>query len=140
MQQIYHANAKTNINIRTELQNNSSSPAALALRFNISEQTVSKWKYRNFTHDSSCKPNHIAYALSETEKALAISLRTSSWASMDDIWESLLLINPKISRISVYRCFVKEKINRIPEQNKEKAKQFKEYQRGRLVQGIYILM
>ena len=76
--------------------------------------------------------HHIAYALSETEKALAISLRTSSWASMDDIWESLLLINPKISRISVYRCFVKEKINRIPEQNKEKAKQFKEYEPGYL--------
>ena len=69
MQQIYHANAKTNINIRTELQNNSSSPTALALRFNISKQTVSKWKYRNFTHDSSCKPHYIAYALSETEKA-----------------------------------------------------------------------
>ncbi len=127
MQQIYHPNAKTNINIRTELQNNSSSHAALALRFNISEQTVSKWKYRSFTHDSNYKIHHIAYALSETKKSLAISLWTFSWASIDDIWENLLLINPKISRISVYRCFVKEKINRIPEENKQKAKQFKEY-------------
>ncbi len=66
MQQIYHANANTNINIRTELQNNYSSPAVLALRFNISEQTVSKWKYRSFTHDSNCKYNYIVYYLSKT--------------------------------------------------------------------------
>jgi wyosine [tRNA(Phe)-imidazoG37] synthetase (radical SAM superfamily) len=64
------------------------------------------------------------------EKALAISLRTSSWVSIDEVWETLLDINPKISRSSVYRCFVKEKINKIPQEKKETAKTFKEYEPG----------
>uniref|UniRef100_UPI004047EF73 DDE-type integrase/transposase/recombinase n=1 Tax=Flavobacterium sp. TaxID=239 RepID=UPI004047EF73 len=130
MQQVYHSNAKTNLNIRFQLQNNSGSNSELALRFNISEQTVSKWKNRDFLEDSSCKPLNIHYALSDLEKALAISLRISSWVSIDEVWESLLEINPKISRSSVYRCFVKDKINQIPQEKKDKAKKFKEYDPG----------
>ena len=130
MQQVYHSNAKTNLNIRYQLQNNFGSNSELALRFNISQQTVSKWKNRDFLQDTSSKPLKIQYALSDLEKALAISLRTSSWVSIDEVWETLLDINPKISRSSVYRCFVKEKINKIPQEKKETAKTFKEYEPG----------
>lgn len=139
MQQVYHSNAKTNLNIRYELQNNSGTNSELASRFKISKQTVSKWKNRDFLKDSSSKPLNIQYALSDLEKALAICLRTSSWASIDEIWESLLEINPKISRSSVYRCFVKENINQIPQEKKEKAKKFKEYQPGYLHMDVTYL-
>lgn len=130
MQQVYHSNAKTNLNIRFQLQNYSEKNSELASRFKISEQTVSKWKNREFLQDSSCKPLNIQYALSDLERTLAICLRTSSWVSLDEVWENLLEINPKISRSSVYRCFVKEKINQIPEEKKDKAKKFKEYEPG----------
>ena len=73
---------------------------------------------------------NIQYALTGLEKALAISLRTSSWVSVDEVWENLLDINPKISRSSVYRCFVKEKINQLPQEKKDKVKKFKEYEPG----------
>jgi len=95
MQQAYHSNARTNLNIRLQLQNNSSTNSELASRFDISQQTVSKWKNRDFIQDSSCSPLNIQYALSDLEKALAISLRTSSWVSIDEVWESLLEINSK---------------------------------------------
>ena len=130
MQQVYHSNATTNLNIRFQLQNYSGSNSELATKFAISEQTVSKWKNRDFLQDSSCRPLNIQYSLTELEKALVISLRTSSWASIDEVWETLLEINPKISRSSVYRCFVKEKINKIPQEKKDKAKKFKEYEPG----------
>ena len=130
MQQVYHSNAKTNINIRFQLQNNSENNSKLASRFGISEQTVSKWKNRDSLQDASCKPLNIKYSLSDLEKALAKSLRTSSWVSIDEVWENLLEINPKISRSSIYRCFVKEKINLIPQEKKDKAKKFKEYEPG----------
>ena len=130
MQQVYHSNTKTNLNIRFELQNNSGSNSELASRFKISEQTVSKWKNRDFLQDSSCKLLNIQYALTDLEKALAISLRTSSWVSIDEVWKNLLEINPKISRSSFYRCFVKEEINKIPQEKKDKAKKFKEYEPG----------
>ena len=130
MQQVYHSNAKTNLNIRSQIQKRSECNSELAALFNTSKQTVSKWKNRNFLQDHSCKPLNIKYALTDLEKALAISLRTSSWAALDEIWENLLEINPKVSRSSVYRCFVKEKINQVPQDKKDKAKKFKEYEPG----------
>ena len=101
MQQTYHSNAKTNLNTRYQLQNNSQTNYELASRFNISEQTVSKWKNRDFQQDVSSKPLNIHYALTDLEKTLVISLRSSSWASVDEIWENLLEVNPKTSRSSI---------------------------------------
>ncbi len=74
----------------------------------------------------------IAYALTDLERSLALSLRTSTWASLDEVWESLLEINENISRSSIYRCFVKAGINTIPKEKREKAQQFKEYEPGYL--------
>jgi transposase-like protein len=133
MSQIYHSNATTNINIRSELQNNFSfSNEKLAERFNISQQTVSKWKNRDFVQDASCNPIHIKYALNDLEKAVIISLRKSSWISLDEVWEAVLEKNEKISRSSIYRCFKKENINKVPQEKKEIAKKFKEYKPGYL--------
>lgn len=50
-------------------------------------------------------PLNIQYSLTDMEKALIISLRTTSWASIDEVWETLLEINPKISRSSVLSMF-----------------------------------
>ena len=133
MQQIYHLNAKTNIHIRTQIQNNFTiSNEILANQFSISKQTVSKWKNRNFTTDASSKPSKIEYALTEIETALAVSIRKSSWLPLDDVFDTLTLQNPSISRSAVYRCFVKNGINKVPEIQKEKAKTFKAYEPGYL--------
>lgn len=132
MQQIYHSNASTNVYIRTQIQNNSSSNSLLATQFGVSQQTVSKWKNRDFVQDASCKPLNIVYSLTDIEKALTISLRKSSWISIDEVWETLLIENSKISRSSIYRVLVKEKINKVPIEKREKAKKFKEYEPGYL--------
>jgi DNA-binding transcriptional regulator YiaG len=65
MQQIYHSNAKTNVYIREQIQNNCSlSVKELAQKYSISVQTASKWKNRNAVQDASSAPNKITYALS----------------------------------------------------------------------------
>ena len=130
MQQVYHANASTNLNIRTQIQNNLSSNSILASQFGVSEQTISKWKNRNFVQDASCKPLKIEYALTDLEKELVISLRKSSWMALDEVWEMLLEKNSKISRSSVYRTLVAEQINKVPREQREKANKFKEYEPG----------
>ena len=79
IQQIYHSNVRSKINIRSKLQNNSGSNSKLASRFSISRQTVSKWKNRDFLQDTSSKLFNIKYALTDLEKALAISLTTSTF-------------------------------------------------------------
>lgn len=133
MQQIYHSNAKTNVHIRQQIQSNFSfSNEKLATQYLISEQTVSKWKNRDSTNDASCTPKNIAYALSDIEMALALSIRGATWFPLDEIFETLVAKNKTISRSSVYRCLVKNKLNRVPMVEKEKCKKFKAYQPGYL--------
>lgn len=133
MQQIYHSNANTNINIRRQIkENNSSSNKELAQRFAISTQTVSKWRNRNFQTDVSSRPKNIQYALSAEQQALLVSIRRSTWFSLDEVWEMLLPQAPNITRTSVYRCFKSNNINTVPEKQKEKLKKFKEYEPGYL--------
>ena len=91
MKQSYHSNAATNVNIRTLIQDDLEKNIELACRFNISRQTVAKWKKRNFTQDASSRPLNIKYSLSELTKAVAISLRKSSGMPLDEVWEVLLV-------------------------------------------------
>jgi transposase-like protein len=131
MQQIYHSNAKTNSNIREQIQHNSSvSNGKLAAQFNVSTQTVSKWKNRDSIDDSSCRPKNINYALSHLITALIVSIRSTSWLPLDEIFEMLLAENPTISRSSVYRTFVRHNLNIVPQIVKAKAQLFKAYEPG----------
>lgn len=131
MQQIYHSNAKTNSNIREHIQHNSGvSNQKLAARFNISSQTVSKWKNRKSVADFSCRPKNINYALSYVLTALIVSIRSASWLPLDEIFDMLLAENPALSRSSVYRTFVRHKINKLPQIIKDKAQLFKAYEPG----------
>jgi len=130
MQQIYHSNAKTNINIRQQIQTSESSNEDNATRFGVSAQTVSKWKNREFTSDLSSRPHNIKYGLSELEEALVLCLRSAVWVPLDEIYESLLEYNPDISRSAVYRFLVRENLSRVPVEVKDKAKKFKEYDPG----------
>jgi transposase InsO family protein len=130
MQQVYHSNAVTNLNIRFQLQNTSGTNSEFAKKFNISCQTASKWRNRDYQQDSSCKPLNIQYALTDLEKAIAISLRKSTWLPLDEVWEVLLESNPEISRSSVYRTLKNEQINTVPQEKRELAKKFKEYEPG----------
>jgi transposase InsO family protein len=132
MQQIYHSNATTNIHIRSQIKNSREDYEQLALRFNTSVKTISKWKSRTILTDKSSKPNHIAYALTPLEKLVAISIRKSSWLPLDQIHDMLQVTNPSITRSAVYRTFVAEKINTTPQEKKEKAKTFKQYKPGYL--------
>jgi transposase-like protein len=132
MQQIYHSNAKTNINIRQHIQTSKSSNEENALRFGVSTQTVSKWKNRDFTDDVSSRPHTVKYGISELENALIVSIRSSAWIPLDEIFDTLSDLNPKISRSAIYRCLVREDLNRVPIEVKEKSKKFKEYDPGYL--------
>lgn len=133
MQQVYHKNAFTNIHIRSQIQKDKSSTNVfLASQFGVSENTISKWRNRDFQTDASSTPQNIKYALTEIEVALAVSIRKSTWLPLDEIHDMLFKTNPEISRSSIYRCFKKNEINNPPTEQKEKAKKFKEYSPGYL--------
>jgi len=140
MQQVYHANAATNINIREQIQKSTSAKnRELAERFNVSSQTISKWRNRKGVKDASSCPHHIKYALSEEETALIISVRKSSWFPLDEVYEMILEQNKNITRSSVYRCLVKNKINKVPQKQRDNAKKFKAYKPGYLHMDVTYL-
>lgn|SRR5208282_1840971 len=132
MKQEYHSNATTNIHIRLDINRSDFTNLMLANKFGISEPTVSKWKNRENFEDKSSRPHTIHYALNDFEKTLISSIRRSTWLPLDEVLEMVLLTNPSITRSVVYRTFVHEEINKVPEKEKDKAKKFKEYEPGYL--------
>jgi len=132
MKQNYHSNARTNLHIRTLINNSNLSNKDLSKQYDVSETTVSKWANRFDFEDKSSRPNKIEYALSDIEQALIVSIRKSSWLPLDEIFEMILETNPTASRSSVYRTLSRNSINRVPEEEKEKAQKFKEYEPGYL--------
>ncbi len=132
MKQIYHSNATTNVRLRTEISNSNATNLELSEKYDISLNTVIKWKNRNNFEDKSSRPNTIKYALSELKMLIAIELRVLTWWALDEITEIINPVEPGKIRSAVYRTFVREGINKLPEKEKEKAKKFKEYDPGYL--------
>lgn len=130
MKQEYHRNARTNITIRAIIKNSASSNGQLSERFDVSIATVIKWKNRGELTDKSSAPINVAYALNSLERVLIVSTRKNTWLPLDDILEIANQVNPAITRSSVYRTFLAENINTVPQEEKEKAKKFKEYEPG----------
>jgi len=132
MKQEYHSNATTNIHTRLEISKSNLTNLMLANKFEISVPTVSKWKNREIFQDISSRPHTIKYALDFIQLALIISIRKTLWLPLDEVLEMVQETNPTISRSAVYRTFVSEGINKVPEKEKEKANKFKEYEPGYL--------
>lgn len=132
MKQVYHSNATTNIRLRSEINKGNEPNIFLAKKFGVSENTICKWKNRKNFGDKSSRPNTIHYSLSELEMLIAVELRTLTWWALDEITEAINLDNPEKIRSAVYRVFVREGINKVPQKEKDKAKKFKEYEPGYL--------
>lgn len=132
MKQRYHSNATTNIRLRSEINKSKKPNTTLSSQYGVSVKTISKWKKRDQFEDKSSRPNSVRYALSELEQLIAINLRTITWWALDEITEAINPKAPEKIRSALYRTFVREGINRVPEKEKEKAKKFKEYDPGYL--------
>jgi len=130
MCQVYHSNAKTNQHVRSIIQEYDLKNIELAQKYGISVKTVSKWKNRDYTEDKSSRPERINYALSELEKELIRVVRTLTWMELDDLTETISSAIPNANRSNVYRTLKSFDINRVPEDKKEEAKKFKEYEPG----------
>jgi len=72
--------------------NSSASNGELSKQFNVSPQTVSKWKNRDFQQDKSSRPNNISYALTIFEQLLIVSIRKSTWFTLEDVLDIILKI------------------------------------------------
>ncbi|MDQ7032940.1 MAG: integrase core domain-containing protein [Desulfonauticus sp.] len=132
MSQVYHSNARTNQHVREIIQNSDLTNVELAQKYNINVKTVAKHKARSFTEDKSSRPNTIDYALTPLEKELIRVVRTLTWMELDDLTDTMMDTIPNANRSSVYRTLKEFEINKVPEEQKARAKKFKEYEPGYL--------
>ena len=132
MKQSYHSNATTNVRLRHEINTSKASNLQISEKYNVSINTVRKWRSREDFEDKSSRPHTIKYALSDLKMLIAVELRHLTWWALDEITEAICIENPEKTRSAVYRTFVREGINKVPEKQKEKAKKFKEYNPGYL--------
>lgn len=130
--QVYHSNATTNIHIRKEIKNSNLTNTLLTETYSVSQNTIRKWKNRTTPEDKSSTPQKINYSLTDYEKELLVVLRKLTWLSLDEITETVFPDNPVSKRSAVYRLFVKHKINKKPQKEKDKSHKFKEYEPGYL--------
>jgi len=70
---------------------------------------------------------------------IAVELRCLTWWGLDEIAEALRPEVPEKIRSAVYRTFVREGVNKVPEKEREKAKKFKEYDPGFLHMDVTYL-
>jgi len=132
MPQGYHTNAKTNMHSREIIQQSNLTNIELAERFEINEKTAAKWKKRDHLTDKSSRPHTIQRSLTDLEREVIRVVRTLTWIELDDLVDSVLPSIPKANRSNVYRTLRAFDINRVPEEKKEQAKKFKEYEPGYL--------
>jgi transposase-like protein len=70
--------------------------------------------------------------LTPLEKELIGAIRRMTWMELDDLTDTVIGIIPNANRSNVYRTLKSFDINRVPQEQKEKAKKFKEYEPGYL--------
>lgn len=132
MSQVYHPNAKLNQHSRKIIQNSELTNVELAVRFNVNEKSISKWRARGFTEDKSSRPKTIHYALNLLEKKLIGLVRAATWMSLDDVVDTVSTVIPSANRSNVSRTLQSLGMSQIPEEKKAEAKKFKEYEPGYL--------
>jgi transposase-like protein len=132
MKQSYHSQSKTNVHSRSEINKSLESNSSLAVKYNLSTNTVIKWQSRTVFEDKSSRPHTIMYSLTDIEQALAVHIRSVTWWALDEIVEIIFPTESNPKRSAVYRTFVRNNINKVPQEEKQKAHKFKEYEPGYL--------
>jgi len=107
MGNIHHANAKTTVRIREEIQKSSETIAKLAERLSLNPKTVLYWKHAGRVTDKKSGPsNSRSLVLSPEEEQVICEFRRLTRFSLDDVFVCLRDKIPTLSRSNLYRCLV----------------------------------
>ena len=138
-----HSQARSTPKIRAELQASQLSDRQLASQYNLSRQTVRKWRNRQSVDDDSHRPHRLCTTLSAIEEAIVIEIRCLLLLPLDDLLVMTReFINHKVSRAGLNRCLVRHGVANLTklkaqlqaqngiEPQIEPKKTFKDYESG----------
>jgi transposase-like protein len=140
MTQALHSQARTTHLIREEIKNSNLSQAELARLYNVTQQTIRKWKDRDTPLDGSHCPKTMNTTLSPEQELIVVELRKTLLLPTDDLLAvTREFINPAVSRADLGRCLRRHGVSNlrelVPVPDDEKAstkKTFKDYEPGYL--------
>jgi hypothetical protein len=132
MGNLHHANAKTTVRIRKEIQASTESIAKLAARHQLNPKTIIKWRKSNTLEDKKSGAITPKSSLSACDQQIICEFRRVTQFALDDVFIALKDKIPSLTRSNLYRCLKRNGLNTLPKMEKEKRKTqvFKEYEIG----------
>ena len=90
MGSIHHANAKTTVRVRQEIQDSKKSIIALSKQYNLNPKTIMKWKNADRVTDGKSGPSiPKSTVLTVMEEQIICEFRRTTHFSLDDVYISL---------------------------------------------------
>ena len=100
-----HKNATTTPTIRKKIALSLESVAALAERYNVSEDTIRRWRGRDSFEDRSHTAHRLQTTLTPAQEVVVVELRRMLLLPLDDLLAiTREFLNPDVSRSGLDRC------------------------------------
>ncbi len=132
-----HKMARTTPAIRKEIREATLPERELARKYNITRETVRKWKKREDQADRSHRPHKMHTTLSPVQEEIVVELRKTLLLPLDDLLVvTRQFINPNASRSGLSRCLRRHGVSNLkallPEEEKDSSPQktFRDYEPG----------
>ena len=129
-------NARTTPAVRAEIARSAEPTGVLARRFDVSTETVRKWRRRGPEDclDRSPTPHRLPWRATEEERAVVCALRRATNFALDDLTFVVTHFLPHLNRDSVWRILRAEGLSRRPPPASGRPKRgqgtFKDYDLG----------
>jgi transposase InsO family protein len=129
-----HPQARTTPAVRQEIARSTEPTGVLAQRFNVSTETIRKWRKRGAQdcQDHSSRPHKLPWKATDEERAIVCALRQATGFPLDDLTFVISHFLPHLNRDAVYRILKAEGLVRLPpaQQRQRKIGTFKDYDLG----------
>ncbi len=100
-----HKQARTTPAIRKEIQQATGTLTELAARYNVTIDTIRKWKSREAVEDRSHTTHRLQTSLTPAQEPIAVELSKILKLGFDDLQVVIHeLLNPAVSRSGLERC------------------------------------
>jgi transposase InsO family protein len=130
-----HKQARTTPAIRQEIRQATGTLAELAARYNVTIDTIRKWKSRDSVEDRSHTAHRLQTTLTPAQERIAVELRKILKLGLDDLLVVIReFLNPAVSRSGLDRCLRRHGVGSLrdlePAATVKTSKPFKAYDPG----------
>lgn len=124
-----HRNSRTTIAIRKEIRNSNESIYALSQKFNLSWNTVKRWKDSESLEDKSSRPHTLRTTLTKEQEDRICFERKQFKKTVEDIFFTLENEISDIYPMKIYRCLKRHELSVLPSEFIEAERKIRKFRR-----------